>query len=262
MDESLSITPEDVELLLNECMYKPNSDIANILPISSISQYYSFDYNEIQKHKDQISHLFSQLYDGGIKRKLHMLFFEKDGRVWTRSVKTVDGLIGLGLANGDIEFYYPRELWERLPNKEPVILFKKEKSLELSSETLTAVYNGCIIKPGMNIDDITLLRVEGVSDDYIFDLDKIKKYTPVIRSFIREFGITSDGEQFGYFYNKRNGEQWTKKKEDVERLIALGLSIGLLEFKEPRELWKGFSKKYPIIQIKEPLLNVLSSNIN
>lgn len=47
-----------------------------------------------------------------------------------------------------------------------------------------------------------------------------------------------------------NGKRWTDDPKDVEKLIALGLGVGLLTFPAPREQWSRLPGGLPYIRVE------------
>ncbi len=99
--------------------------------VDSVYGKYYFDSFQIKYYSDEISSLFSQVLDIEIGVTYDNLYITKDYIKWGNKSDALK-LCLLGLANGDIEYIIPKELWDTLSDGKPYVRLVKQNQKKLT----------------------------------------------------------------------------------------------------------------------------------
>lgn len=112
--------------------------------------------------------------------------------------------------------------------------------MELTAENVEKVFMECFSEAEEGNDTV---KCEAVVHSFCFSKEKLKENTDNIYSMLRELPeeFMQDGGG-GYSFlaacNDKNGNQWTGLHLTMEKLFALGISIGKATCPIPRALWQ------------------------
>lgn len=124
----------NIRNLATSCMFKPEEFknleyfTNNQITVTGISIKACFDKKKIDEKRDIIIKLIDSI--PGIEEGVSLLSLsDKNSKVSTYSCEL---LMCLGVASGEIDYMYPRDMWDSLPNGFPfVVRTKKEKEIQL-----------------------------------------------------------------------------------------------------------------------------------
>lgn len=121
--------------------------------------------------------------------------------------------------------------------------------MDLSAENVLTVFNDCLARPAATPN----LRVRGVHDEFFFNLVQLKSHIEVVRGFLgrlstRFYIDRGGGHSVAAMGLRRDGEQWGGRP-DVERLVTLGLGLGLVQFCLDRSRWHLFPGGVPFVRL-------------
>ena len=87
-----------------------------------------FNSDRIENAKEKISLLFDKIIPDGCDNISFLnLCVDKNDNLWTGEHSTVDLLVQLGVASGEISYLVPRKEWKGLPGEMPIIVRNKVK---------------------------------------------------------------------------------------------------------------------------------------
>lgn len=103
-------------------------------------------------------------------------------------------------------------------------------------------------------------RVKGLATDYVFNTERLTNHTEAVRSFLgklstRFYVDRGGGHSFLAFGSRRDGVQWGDTY-DMERLLVLGLGLGLADFCLKRRRWHLFPRGMPFVCVNSDLFRV------
>lgn len=122
------LEPLNVRNIYRDCRYlgKDESRRLTVLGILGSSEH-SFDELMIEKYRDEIASMVSQLA-GRFKTATGASFCDTDldnhDDKWSPSESAQEQLVQLGIAIGMIEIVEPRHIWRWLPKGQPTIRLK------------------------------------------------------------------------------------------------------------------------------------------
>jgi len=124
----------NIRNLATSCMFKPEEfdDLqyfsSNSITVTGISMKVCYDKSKIDKYREIIVNLIDSI--PGIEDGVSILDLPKNNK--KISTYSCELLMCLGVASGEIEYMYPRDMWENLPNGFPLVVrTKKEKEVKL-----------------------------------------------------------------------------------------------------------------------------------
>lgn len=120
--EPMKLTADNVEAVFADCL----SDERNFI-VRGVMINVAFDRSKVAAHEQDIAQMLSALpiefhRPGGCGWSFLNMCIDKDGQQWCDLHQTIDKLICLGLATGQIEFTLQRDLWRALPGGMPYIV--------------------------------------------------------------------------------------------------------------------------------------------
>lgn len=126
--------------------------------------------------------------------------------------------------------------------------------MDLSAENVQAVFNDCLAHTWEATPN---LRVHGVYNEFYFSLVRLKSHVDDVRDVLgrlstRFYDDRGGGHSYAAMGYRRDGEHWGGRP-DVERLVTLGLGLGLVEFCLDRGLWRLFPSGVPFLRIRGDL---------
>lgn len=129
--------------------------------------------------------------------------------------------------------------------------------MDLTAENVQSVFTGCLVRA----DEVTpTLRVHGVYNEFQFSVARLGNHTQNVRDFLarlstRFFADRGGGHSCLAAGHRRDGEHWGGRP-DVERLVTLGLGLGLVEFCLDRPLWHLFPVGVPFIRVESDVFRL------
>jgi hypothetical protein len=135
MDKSISghrdspLNPVHVEEVFNACLARGEVDHPTITAVGILHKA-NFAMKRLDERKAEIGGMLAQLpveflphdVGGGNGWSFLQACMDKDGRQWTGLHLTMEQLVLLGLATGQVVFCMPREMWDILPEKMPYFM--------------------------------------------------------------------------------------------------------------------------------------------
>lgn len=104
------------------------------------------------------------------------------------------------------------------------------------------------------------IRVRALMNEYVFDAARLEGHREAVRGFLGRvstlfYADRGGGHTFLALGTRRDGIRWGDVY-DSERLVALGLGLGLAEFCLKRRRWKLFPESMPYLTLKSDLFRV------
>jgi len=117
----------------------------------------------------------------------------------------------------------------------------------ISAERVDAIFKDCLTKKS-NID--VPIEIKGLSNNYILNSHAVEMHSNEIKRMIDELRVCT-GSSFSFFELSatRDGTQWTRHHQKVEKLMVLGLAINRLKYESPREMWPSNPGGLPFVVI-------------
>jgi hypothetical protein len=128
--------------------------------------------------------------------------------------------------------------------------------MELSAENVQTVFTDCLART----EEAPTLRVHSVYNEFYLSIIRLKNHTTDIRAFLgclstRFYADRGGGHSFTAMGHRRDGEHWGGRP-DVERLVTLGLGVGLVEFCLDRGQWHLFPAGAPFVRFPGDLFKL------
>lgn len=129
--------------------------------------------------------------------------------------------------------------------------------MDLSAENVQAVFTSSLARTAEATPN---LRVSGVYNEFYFSLVRLKDHADNVRGFLgrlstRFYINRGGGHSYAAMGYRRDGEHWGGRP-DVERLVTLGLGLGLVEYCLDRSLWHLFPSAVPFLRIPGDLFRL------
>lgn len=132
METKMSIDPERIHEIFNDCLFKDNESHSEYLPAKGLTMSVGFHPERTEKHASEIHELCMNLLAefqediGGGHSFLYMCM-DKDGN-YCMEQPTAQELLLLGIATGWMSFLMPREVWSVLPGGVPFVVVNTQRS--------------------------------------------------------------------------------------------------------------------------------------
>lgn len=122
----------------------------------------------------------------------------------------------------------------------------------LDPEVVRATLEWCALDP--SDDQRQKVPVEGVVRNFSLHRGRLAAKRRLIEEMLSELPLEfrrsgGDGWSFLNACMDRHGGQWTGLRQIMEELFVLGIGIGKVEFKVPRELWPALPGGMPYLVI-------------
>jgi hypothetical protein len=122
----------------------------------------------------------------------------------------------------------------------------------INPQEVEGLYAKCASSAGDQINSVFV---------HTLDKGRLNSNRPAILAMLSEMddSFMDDGGGGMSFLNlcqDRHGALWTGMHQTCDRLLAMGVGLGLVEFPFPRELWDALPGALPYVQIKRSLFKV------
>lgn len=104
------------------------------------------------------------------------------------------------------------------------------------------------------------VRVRALANEYVFHAGRLEGHRGAVQDFLgklssRFYADRGGGHTFEAFKLRRDGVRWGDNY-DSERLLALGIGLGLAQFCLKRRRWKLFPDGMPFVTLKSDLFRL------
>jgi len=126
---------------------------------------------------------------------------------------------------------------------------------KLKAEPVGKVFKDCVMP--RNSGNYMVVSVPGITGTRVvsFDLAKLEEHraetTNLVNQLPAEFK-TAAGASFNGTNRNHRGDIWCRDESDREKLVQLGIALGIVELVEPRERWAYLPRQRPSIRIVQP----------
>ena len=127
------VNANDVRELYRSCLLtddevKDDMPVVDFILGEGVMSISVFNSDRIENAKEKISLLFDKIIPDGCDNISFLnLCVDKNDNLWTGEHSTVDLLVQLGVASGEISYLVPRKEWKDLPGEMPIIVRNKVK---------------------------------------------------------------------------------------------------------------------------------------
>ncbi len=131
--------------------------------------------------------------------------------------------------------------------------------VDLTAENVYATFLDSLALDIESNDPTT--KVHGLTTDYVFHTERLTRHGETVRGFLgklstRFYADRGGGHSFLAFGTRRDGVVWGDTY-DMERLLVLGLGLGLAAFCLPkRRRWRLFPRGVPFVCLNSSLLRI------
>lgn len=120
----MKLNSENLERVILDCLFKEGEDTTNHVLGEGVMVRIGYHPERLKANDDNIKSMLSCLPDSFMKSKGGGMSFlnaleTKDGEQWTDLHETIDKLLSIGRASGQITMLMPREMWSALPGGMP-----------------------------------------------------------------------------------------------------------------------------------------------
>ncbi len=125
----MKLTAENVRILFNECLFIEGEDTEAYIKIDGIMMSVGLHPSRLKENTVAIRSMLMDLSDdfkasgGGGMSFLNMCIDNK-GVQWADLHETMDKLVVLGIAIGEMSYLMPRDMWPALPGGMPYLQIK------------------------------------------------------------------------------------------------------------------------------------------
>ncbi|MCI8460929.1 MAG: hypothetical protein HFE81_05980 [Bacilli bacterium] len=122
----MKLSVENVQNVVRDCLFnedevKDGSPICDFEVGLGVVHNFCFHAGRLAQHNDDILDMINQLPDIENKTSFLSLCMTSEGVQWGEH-KDIEQLVALGIASGNLEYCYPREMWPMLPGSLPVVV--------------------------------------------------------------------------------------------------------------------------------------------
>ncbi len=126
-DAMTTIDPEQVSAIFMDCLFKEGEDTSGHVIAEGLTTDVGFHPRRLEGHKQTVGEILTLLPNeflsvergGGGGWSFLNACNDVNGNQWTGFHKTVEQLMLLGLATGQVEYQLPKKMWALLPGKMP-----------------------------------------------------------------------------------------------------------------------------------------------
>jgi hypothetical protein len=131
--------------------------------------------------------------------------------------------------------------------------------MDLTVENVQAIFLDSLAPAGGGLT----IRVSGVFNEFVFDMARLESHASEIRGFLshlstRYYADRGGGHSYAAMGHRRDGEHWGGRP-DVERLVTLGLGLGLVDFCLDRSRWHLFPTNIPFVRLSGDLFRLCAT---
>ena len=114
--------------LLSEDEVKDEMPLVDFVLGDGVKSISVFNSERVNTYREEVSSLFDRIIPDNCQAMSFLdLCTDKNGELWTGEHSTVDLLLQLGVATGDVEYLIPRNEWYSLPGGMPYVVRGKNK---------------------------------------------------------------------------------------------------------------------------------------
>lgn len=125
------LTSESLRSVYNECFALRDIGDAPLMRVEGANMDFIFFYDKIRKNSRKIANFITQIGTVDDIIPFSDLSTTIYGREWIEDPLDIEILIGLGVANENIELEFPREFTKNYPKRRPNVILKKSKLKEI-----------------------------------------------------------------------------------------------------------------------------------
>lgn len=120
----MTLTSENVELVLKDTLYSDGENTDNAVFVEGIVGEYGFNPDKLNLYKDNIISMLSELPEefnekiGGGWSFVNACV-DRNGTQWTSFHQSMEQLFCLGMAIDKVKCLMPREMWQLMPGGMP-----------------------------------------------------------------------------------------------------------------------------------------------
>jgi hypothetical protein len=122
----------------------------------------------------------------------------------------------------------------------------------LKAEPIGKIFKDCVVP--RNNGSYLVVSAPGITGTRVvfFDLAKLEEYRAEITGFVSQLPTefkTTTGASFNGTNRSYRGDIWCRDEADREKLVQLGIALGIIELIEPRERWAYLPRQRPSIRV-------------
>lgn len=126
--------------------------------------------------------------------------------------------------------------------------------MDLTPENVQAVFLDSL---ALDAEGSPSLRVRGLSNEYVLNVARLGSHRETVRGFLSRvstlyYADRGGGHSCFFLSRRRDGVDWGARP-DMERLLALGLGLDLIEFCFKRGRWDLFPRGMPYVRLRPDL---------
>jgi hypothetical protein len=123
----MKLTSKNVTQLFKDCLYNEGENTDDHVKTEAIKMIVGFDPKRLKENKENILDLLKEFPDSFMKSGGGGMSFvnmcqDKNGIQWTDFHSTMDELVALGIASGQMSYVLPRNIWRHLPGGMPYLV--------------------------------------------------------------------------------------------------------------------------------------------
>lgn len=127
--ETKVLTAAHVWAVVWKCLFKQGEDIADRIVVEGIAHNVDLHRGRIEQHRQEIHDMLAELPDAfkthaGPGESFPLMCFDRRGNQWATLHITMEQLVQLGIAIGEVEYTVPRDDWKNFPGG-PYIMVKQ-----------------------------------------------------------------------------------------------------------------------------------------
>lgn len=123
----------------------------------------------------------------------------------------------------------------------------------IESNKVSDIFFDCLFKEAELADGKPIgafIKVEGITQFFGFNPERIKKHEQEIENFIDELPDQfKEGYSFLKICETKDSYQWTGSQMVCEQLVSLGIASQKMAYSFPREMWRMLPGSVPYIEI-------------
>lgn len=123
---------------------------------------------------------------------------------------------------------------------------------KLKTETIGKIFKACALP--RNSGSFMVISTPGITGTRVvfFDLAQLEEHRAEITSLVSQLPAefkTNAGASFNGTNRSHRGDIWCRDEKEREKLVQLGIALGIIELVEPRERWAYLPRQRPSIRI-------------
>lgn len=127
--------------------------------------------------------------------------------------------------------------------------------MNLTSKNVETIFMSCLFEDTEEANDDNTVIARGIVIDVEFNSEQLNKQEDNIYSMLKElpqefFRDGGGGWSFLKACNDKHGVQWTSLHQTMEQLFLLGMAIGKVKSRLPKEMWSALPGGMPYYVIE------------